>query len=405
MAMLSFDQETGQIEAPETSTIRGNVAADFVSAFNLGDGSPSLDTSAVTPAGQLVDAITAYIAQSNSELMYVKNQFNPLTAEGAFQDALGAIYFLTRKIADPTKVDCVCTGLQGTVIPAGAIVQDESGNRYQATTAATIPAGGSVTVTFSNIIPGPVDCPANTVTNIVTVIAGWDTVNNPASGTLGRLQESQSDFEKRRFNSVAANAQGSAMALQGALDNLEGVVDCLVLENTSSSSQTLGGVSVDGHSVAICIYPNVAGIAETIYQKKSAGCGTTGTTQVVYTDSDTGAVYTYNIIVPTTLDVKVVVNVDYSLALPATYISDIKEAIIADFNGQNTDSGNSRIGMGQTVYASRFTTAVLLTAGIRSLRSITIALGTGAAGDSITIPANIQPVMSEADITVNAITV
>lgn len=404
MALLDFDEQTGQLTAPETSTIRSKVAADFVAAFNTGDGSPDLDTEAATPAGQLVDAVTAYIAQANSEIMYVANQFNPLTAEGVFQDAIGAIYFITRKLAQPTSVLCVCYGLQGTVVPAGAIVQDEDGNRYAATANITIQADGTATGQFDCTIPGPVDCPANTVTSIVTVIAGWDSVTNPSSGVTGRLQESQSDFEKRRFNSVAANAQGSALALQGALDALDGVVDCLVMENATSASTTVSGVTIPAHSVAISIYGGTdSDIAETIYQKKSAGCGTTGGTQVTYTDQETQATHTFNIIRPTTQDVSVVVNVDYSLALSATYIQDIKDAILADFNGENTDSGNTRIGMGQTVYASRFTTAVLITAGVRSLKSITIALNGGAASDSILIPGNVQPVMSESDITVNAI--
>ena len=402
MALLQFD-ETG-IVAPDTATIRSAVTADWVEAFNRNDGSPALDTQAATPAGQLIDSETAYIAQGNSELLYLANQFNPLTAEGAFQDALGMIYFITRKVAESTLVDCTCSGLSGTVIPAGSLVQDSNGNRYQLVNAATIGAGGTVTATFASVDKSPIVCNAGTVTTIITVIAGWDSVTNAAAGITGRVAESQYDFEKRRFDSVANNAHGSVSALRGALLAVDGVLDCQVLENDSNSTVTQYGVSVPAHSVVCSVYGGTnADIAETIYNKKSAGCGTSGGTTVTYTDSNTNAVYSYEILRPTTNAFYVTVTLDYYAALPATFISDIQNAIIADFNGSNTDTGNNRIGMAQTVYASRFIPAILKTAGVYSVKLITVSLDGVTYSDSVTIPANMEPTIAAANITVLAL--
>ena len=44
---------------------------------------------------------------------------DPLYAVGRYQDALARIYFITRNAAEPTVVQCLCTGLQNVVIPAG----------------------------------------------------------------------------------------------------------------------------------------------------------------------------------------------------------------------------------------------------------------------------------------------
>lgn len=401
MALLSFNTTSGQFVAPDTATIRERVANDWIAAFNTGDGSPDLDTESATPAGQLIDAITAYIAQANSELLYLANQFNPLTAEGVFQDAIGYIYFIERKPAQSTSVVCTCTGLQGTVIPAGAQAQDTEGNRYQCATAVTIPAGGTVSATFEALEAGAIDCPANTLNRIITVIAGWDTINNPASGVTGQLAESQADFERRRFESVAANAHGSALALEGALESITGVTDCLVLENDTNANVTKGGVTIPAHSVCISIYGgDETAIAKTIYEKKSGGCGTSGNTAVSYTEPNNSIVYSYQILRPAPQDVRIIVTVDYVNTLDTDYQGKIKAAILADFNGANTDSGNNRVSMGQTVYASRFSTAVLITAGVRTLRGISISLNGGASGDSIEIPANIVPVLSADDITI-----
>jgi uncharacterized phage protein gp47/JayE len=259
-----------------------------------------------------------------------------------------------------------------------------------------------VDAVFQCLEAGPIECPAGTLTTIVTVIPGWDSGTNAAAGVIGRNRESQADFENRRFASVAKNSHGSVFSLQGALADLDGVVDCQILENPTSSTVTKHGVSIPSHSVAICIYGGAnADIAETIYNKKDAGCGTTGGTTVTHTATEAGnAVYSYSIVRPTPTDVKVAVEINKTDSTSATVEQDIKNAVIADFNGQDTNSGNTRVGLAQTLYASRFAVAVIKTAGVSDLVGITVALGTGTAGASITIPGDVEPTISASDITV-----
>jgi uncharacterized phage protein gp47/JayE len=401
MPLLSFDPQVGMI-APDTAVLRDAVAVNWEQAFNTGDGSPTLDTEAATPAGQLVDAEAAYLAQVNAELLYLFSQLNPRTAEGVWQDALGYIYFLSRKVAQPTLVTVTCSGLQGTEIPSGAQMRDDDGVRYELTSSVTIPAGGSVDGVFQALEAGPIECPAGTLSTIVTVIPGWDSGTNAAAGVIGRNRESQADFENRRFASVAKNSHGSVFSLQGALADLDGVVDCTVLENPTSATVTKHGVSIPSHSVAICIYGGAdADIAEVIYNKKDAGCGTTGGTTVTYIATDYGnATYSYEIVRPTPTDVHIAVEINKTESTSATVEQDIRDAIVADFNGQDANSGNVRVGLAQTVYASRFSVTVIKTAGVQDLVGITIGLGSGAMGASIEIPGDVEPTISSADITV-----
>ena len=401
MPLLSFDPAVG-MTAPETAVLRDAVAANWEQAFNTGDGSPVLDTEAATPAGQLVDAEAAYLAQVNAELLYLFAQLNPRTAEGVWQDALGYIYFLTRKVAQPTLVTVTCTGLQNTVIPAGAQMQDDDGVRYECQSETVIPAGGSVDVPFQCTEAGPIECPAGTLSSIVTVIPGWDTGVNQAAGVVGRNRESQADFENRRFASVAKNSHGSVLSLQGALADLDGVVDCQVLENPTSATVTKNGVSIPSHSVAICIYGGAdSDIAETIYHKKDAGCGTTGNASVTHTATEAGnAVYTYSIVRPTPTDVHIEVEINKTQQTSATVEQDVIDAVIGDFLGSDSNSGNVRVGLAQTVYASRFSVCVIKTAGVQDLVGITIGLGSGPMGASIDIPGDVEPTISSADITV-----
>ena len=401
MPLLSFNPEAG-MEAPDTAVLRDAVAANWEAAFNAGDGSPTLDTEAATPAGQLVDAEAAVLAQVNAELLYLFAMLNPRTSEGVWQDALGYIYFLTRKIAQPTLVTVTCTGLQGTVIPAGAQMQDDDGVKYECQQETAIPAGGSVDVPFQCVEAGPVECPAGTLSSIITVIPGWDSGVNAAAGATGRNRESQVDFENRRYASVGKNSHGAVESILGTLWDLDGVLDCRVLENPGDSPATLWDVYIPGHSIAACIYGGSdADIAEALYLKKDAGCGTAGNATVTHTASDYGgAVYSYQIVRPTPVDVHVEVTIQRTPATPADVESLIREAVEQDFLGNDPNSGNARVGMASTVYASRFAVAVVRTAGIAGLVGIRIGLGSGALGSSITINGYTEPVIADNDISV-----
>lgn len=394
---ITFDPETG-FSAESTSTIRQSIVDDWAAVFS--DENATLNTESESPAGQIIDSLAVLVTAKDSEFLNLANQFNPMTADGIFQDALGAIYFLSRKVATSTVVTCTCTGLAGTTIPAGSIIQNTDGIKLQSIGAATIGAGGTVDVEFATVEPGAIEIGANTCTKIITVIAGWDTVDNAAGGTPGSLIEGRADFEKRRYNSVAANAHGSAAALRGAVYQVEGVLDCLVLENKTNATVTQKGVSLISHSVAICVYGGEDDdIAETIYNKLDAGCGTNGSTTVSYTSPD-GVVNTYNIVRPAAKAVHIAVTINQTPQTPATVVQDIKDAIIADANGQDVNSGNTRIGCGQTIYASRFTVAVVKTAGVNDLESVYIGWSASPSANSITADADEEPVISADDIEV-----
>ena len=394
---ITFNPDSG-FSADSTSVIRQSIVNDWTAIFD--DENATLNTSSESPAGQIIDSLSVLVTGKDSEFLNLANQFNPLTAAGIFQDALGAIYFLTRKVATSTVVSCTCTGLPGTTIPAGSIIQNTDGIKLESLGAATIGAGGTVEVEFAAQETGAIDVGAETCTKIITVIAGWDTVNNAAAGTPGSLIEGRADFEKRRYNSVAANAHGSAAALQGAVYQVDGVLDCLVLENKTDSTVTKQGVSLISHSVAVCVYGGEnSDIAETIYNKLDAGCGVNGNTDISYTSTD-GVVNNYKIVRPTSTPVYISVTINKTTQTPATVTQDIKNAIIADANGNDANSGNTRIGMGQTIYASRFTVAIVRTAGVNDLESVYIGLSASPTGNSITLDADEEPVVSADNIEV-----
>lgn len=400
--MLYFDPQTG-LYAESVEDVRQSVRQDWKDAFRR-DGLPELNTEPETPAGQLIDSQTAAIVDKDNEVLFLGNQFNPLTASGIWQDALGKIYFLTRKTAQASEAVCQCNGLAGTVITQGARIKSSAdGSEWACMEAVTISAGGTAQARFQAQTPGPLVALANTLTEIVTVTPGWDSVTNPAAAVVGRNSESQLEFEKRRYNSVAANARGSVAALYGAIANLPDVLDVVVLENVGNDPIASWGVTIPGHSVWIAVTGGTdSEIAETIYRKKDAGCGTAGNTQIGYQDAELPGmpIYTYRIERPAPLAFAVRATLRLTPTTPQDIEQKIKDAVLADFNGAGPHD-NLRVGTAQEVYASRFYCAVI-GAGVQNLVSIELAAPAtgGTWGPSVTVNADQSPVLDADNIQV-----
>lgn len=401
--MLHFDPQTG-LYADEVETVRETVRRDWQAAFAR-DGLPPLNVEPETPAGQLIDSQTAVIVDKDSELLFLANQFNPLTAEGVWQDALGYIYFLRRKLDEPTVVTCQLTGLNGTVIPYGALAQSTNGHTLICNRSVTIGATGTAETTFRVSENGPIEIPPHSVTAIVTTIPGWDAVDNEAAGAVGRDLETRSEFEARRAASVAANAHGSTGALFGTIADIPGVLDVQVLENIGPDPVVKCGVTVPGHGITVCVYGGEdAAIAEAIYNKKDNGADTGGNTPIVHTAADyADAVYNYLILRPETVNFWIKVTLGAGSAPTSSQIAALKDALYRDFYGLNETSGHARIGLASTVYASRFYCPAMAVDGINSIQSIEIALSAGTPdtyADVITINGDQEPVTSTANIVV-----
>lgn len=357
---------------PSQTEIFAGVFADLNAAFN-GNLNPALNT----PQGQLATSLTAIIANCYGAIAYYVNNVNPAAAQNFMQDAIGFIYFLTRNQGTPTTVACTCSGVTGTVIPVGAQAQDTSGNLYQCASGGTIGGGGTVTVLFENVVDGPIACPPSTLTQIYQAITGWTSVTNPSPGILGTNTESQQAFGARIQASSAVNAQGSLPSLYAALAALPGVNAVYAIENDTSAPVDTGATSyaIPANSIYVAVVGGVAAdIAQTIFDKKSPGCGTTGNQSVVVYDPSYPAgqqpAYTIKYNVPNSIPMSFVVNLGSATGLPANIDTLIQNAIIALFD--------ETVGIASEIFAANFFATVLAT--FPGLPLLSIQLGTLFAG-------------------------
>jgi len=393
---LEFTQSG--VSVPSEADVLTGVLQDNNSAFG-GRLNPALET----PQGQLATTWAFEIAEKNAQIANIANQVNPDFSSGRWQDAIARIYFIDRIPAQGTVVQATCIGLPGVVIPVGALAKDSSGNLYSCTQAGTIPNTGTITLSFTCTTPGPIACPAGTLTTIYKAIPGWDTINNLTDGVVGNLVESRSEFEARRQASVAMNSHGSVPSVYGAVLNVPGVLDAYVTENTTNAPIVQGSTSVTlaPHSLYICVVGGLAeDIAAAIWSKKSLGCDYNGNTTVIVYDKD-GYDYPYpqyevKYQIPTAASVFFAVQLQANPNMPANVVDLVKDAITAAFNG--TDGG-TRARIGSTLVAGRYYAGIAAISPTVAVKSVLLGLDQPNL-TSVTLGIDQTPTLSPLNITV-----
>lgn len=348
--------DTGVAVPDEIDILNGRLT-DLDTAMGGG-----MSKSLTTPQGQIAMSDTAIIGDKNDNLAWLINQINPDFASGRMQDAIGQIYFIDRIAAIGTTVTATCTGLQGTVIPAGSLAQDSNGYLYASLAAATIPASGAVSVVFQNQASGPIACPIGALNTIYRAIIGWSGITNATAGVLGNEVESRANFEYRRKQSVAGNSNNQLGAIYANVLAVPGVTDAYVTQNNTGSTVTKGvtAYSLAAHSIYVCAYGGAsADIAKAIWQKLPPGPSMEGNTNYTVVD-DVNYVQPYPEYeitwqTPSPVNVYVRVELASNNALPGDIVSRVRSAVLSAFNGED---GGTRARIGSTIYAGRYYSGV-----------------------------------------------
>lgn len=244
-----------------------------------------------SPDGQMVNIFALAKKDILDLIVEDYNSKDPDQAVGVALDGISQLCGLTRKPGSYTLTNITVVAdriitLDGLDNPDAVpfTVADENGNKFYLLETVALSIGSNV-LAFRAALLGVVQVSVNTITVPVTVILGVTSVNNPtAPDSIGTTQETDAQFRLRRQKSVSAPSQGYLQSLYGGLNDIADLVDALVVENNTSSTD---GDGVPAHSIwVIVIGGSDADVAQAIYNYRNAGCGMYGAEDVDITQVD-----------------------------------------------------------------------------------------------------------------------
>lgn len=296
-----------------------------------------------SPDGQLLQ-ILAQVATDQEELIAAVNAFfDPDQAIGTVLDDRCAINGVTRQGATYTfqNIDVTVTAaltLPGLDTSNPFTIADSNGNQFFLVTSYSFGGAGTQSLQFRAATIGPVLTTIGTITNIVTPQSGVTGVNNSvAASAVGQAQETDASLRLRRAASVSLPSKGFLEGLEGALIDIEGVKQAIVLENITNSTDANG---IPGHSIwCIVDAPSTANpaIANAIYVKRNAGCGMKGAIDVPVPQIDGS---TFHVLFDNPTPVDLFINLDIAAVtgtFDATYIRNQLLALLTYQIGQTAD--------------------------------------------------------------------
>lgn len=410
---------------PSEQQVLNGVMADWQGAFS--SVGKTMNTQLATLQGQTISSTSFMVSAFFGALSQLIANVDPATSTGAFQDALGRIYFITRNQATNASIPgVVIAGVPGQTLAAGALAISQTDNSQWLTSAPVTfdPATGLATVTFVAGVAGegPVCLPNQLKQGQSSTI--WQGINSSPGSVAGLNVESPQSFEQRRQNSVTIGGVGQAANVFAAVLAVPGVTDAFVYNNNTGATINYGatGYPVPANSIAVSVSGTAtpAAIGQAIVSKLDCGCGTSTAaglgTLVPVTVTDNSGLYVaplpqyqYRYIVPAPTEVYFNVQIANLPNVPATYIAQIQAAIVSAFlNGFTTEDGlislsRARIG-GQIIGAAFKPCVAVLNSQIIPV-NIFVGLSAAPTTESVTMGIDQQPAITALNVTVTQIAV
>lgn len=234
--------------------------------------------------GNVTAIMAARLGEIGEATQALVDAFDPENAQEYALDTLCLLVGVRRRPATRGTISVHVTGTPGTVIPAGRMISI-AGVRWTLAQDTEIGVSGTGDGLFTAATPGRIHVPAGPA-QIVTPTDGWTGAEVLLPDAVGQDRETDSELRRRRQQSLQTAGSGSHNALIGALLALEFVEAAVVLDNDTAAPATIGGVSLDPHSVAIIIHPStltdeqIARVALTIYGHGLFGTRTMGSDAV-----------------------------------------------------------------------------------------------------------------------------
>lgn len=272
---------------------------------------------------QQISIFAKKIYDTNSLALLVYNNRTANTSVGVGLDNICALAGIKRKPATKSSCQLTITGDSGTVITNGK-ASDGTYN-WNLPDEVTIPSNGTIVVQAECETDGYITAAPNTINNIATPLYGWLGVTNQYSATPGRDIESDANLRARFYVSTMLPAVSIFDSILASLGSITDVKRVKGYENDTNQTSAEG---FPPHSVTFVVEDGDEGqIAEMIYNKKTPGCYTNGTTDIEIT-SESGNVTHIRFYRPTYKNVWVKVNITKLAGYNDSAVDNIKNALV-----------------------------------------------------------------------------
>ena len=348
-----------------------------------------------TQDGQWIAIQAQAMNVCNQAMITVFNSFSPAKAQGAALSSNVKINGITRDPATNSTCDVVISGDVGTVITNGTVQDTVNRNTWNLPASVTIPEVGSITVTATCSVSGPVTGAIDTLTIIGTPTDGWTGVTNKTAAAIGHPMQTDASLRLQQAASTMLPSVAIMDGIEGGILALQGVSDVKGYENDTDAKDANG---IPANSIAMVVEGGDAKeIATVIANKKSMGVPTYGTTTETVTDS-TGAQRVINFFRPKETNI----YVKLTLKALANYTTTI---------GQSAAQGIAyylaTLDIGSMIYVTRLYKAATLADADGGLTYdiLNIEIGRSAgsvAASNLQLAFNERPVSSVSNVTVSA---
>lgn len=272
---------------------------------------------------QQISIFAKKIYDTNSLALLVYNNRTANTSVGVGLDNLCALVGIKRKPATYSECQLTITGDPGTVITGGKA--NDGTYNWNLPDEVTIPSNGTIIVQATCETSGYITAAPNTINTIATPLYGWIGVTNQYAATPGKNVESDANLRARYYVSTMLPAVSIFDSMLASLGSITDVKRVNGYENDTNQTSTEG---FPPHSVTFVVEEGDDGqIAEMIYNKKTPGCYTNGTTDIEIL-SEAGNVTHIRFYRPTYKNVWVKVNITKLAGYNDSVVDKIKKALV-----------------------------------------------------------------------------
>ena len=285
-----------------------------------------------TPTGQIISIAALMLTEADENLVSIANGMSVNHSAGSQVDDLLSLLHVSRQPETFTRVTATLSGVSGTNVPIGSRVKKETtGEEFELVSSVTIGADGTIDGLFRSVTSGEITVAAGQLNSIITLISGWETVNN-ASGEIfvGSISESDVRAKGRYRQITAQNGCATRDSLQAAVINA-GATRVRIEENDTTSSVTRQGLAIAGPGImVIALGGDIDSIANAVLLHKPLGVAMSGNQ-----NHSTGATNgIYQRVTQTATRVALSINVIPGSVFPGDGVEKIRGAMVDYASGR-----------------------------------------------------------------------